>query len=184
MSFQFTCPAGHVLQAERQHAGQQSQCPICGRLMVIPPCPPPDSGVAERPAAASAGAWPPEGQGGTQGPPPSFVAKEVAVSFPAVPPNVGQAIVAGPQIYHIPCPNGHELETPADMLGQYVMCPECQAQFQLAERDSREYQRRQQIEQEARETRLERFWLNWAIALVLLVVLGLLSLLGISFLNR
>ncbi len=172
MPFQFICPVGHVLQAEWQHAGQRSQCPICGSMMIIPnPVAPPDGMTAGD-------------EGGRAGVPRETAPKIVTATPAAGVPAAVQALDAGPQLYHIPCPNGHELETPVDMLGQYVMCPACQAQFQLLVRDSREYQTQRQIEQEAEEARLERSWLNWAIALVILVLLGLAALIGLSLLNR
>ncbi len=92
-------------------------------------------------------------------------------------------VQSAPELFHIACPNGHELETPREMLDQFAMCPTCNAQFQLLEKDSVEYQRRREIEDEARAANLERSWLNWAIALVILVLLGLGGLMLMSALG-
>ncbi len=48
-------------------------------------------------------------------------------------------------LLHIPCPNGHELDVPLDMLGAWVMCPHCQAEFRPRREKSVEYQREQEI---------------------------------------
>jgi hypothetical protein len=85
--------------------------------------------------------------------------------------------VTQPDVLHIPCPNHHELETPLDMLNQYVMCPECEAEFRLREQDSIEYRQRKQVELEARERRLGRAWMNWAVMTAVFVVLGVVILL-------
>ncbi len=36
MTFQFTCPQGHLLEGDGAHAGMQSQCPMCGTMFLIP----------------------------------------------------------------------------------------------------------------------------------------------------
>jgi hypothetical protein len=58
---------------------------------------------------------------------------------------------AGPKLWHIPCPKGHELEVPEEMLGQDAMCPHCSVQFHLRERDSVEYKRQKQQELELKD---------------------------------
>ena len=50
-----------------------------------------------------------------------------------------------PNLLHIPCPNGHELETPLDMIGQRAMCPHCGVEFRLKREKSVEYLRQQEI---------------------------------------
>ena len=74
---------------------------------------------------------------------------------------------------HIPCPNGHELETPPDMLGQEVLCPHCNAQFRLRHQDSREYL----AKQEQLDLERGKFWFNWAVAAAVLIGGGLVVLL-------
>lgn len=80
------------------------------------------------------------------------------------------------ELLHIPCPNGHELETPREMLGQDVLCPYCQAQFRLREKDSVEFKRKRAAERERKERQRSRAWFNWAIVALVLVVLGILFL--------
>jgi len=82
-----------------------------------------------------------------------------------------------PDLLHIPCPECQEvLETPVEMLDQDVMCPHCQAQFQLRRSNSIEYKRKQQQKQEMRERKAGKAWFNWAIVVVVLVVIFLLIL--------
>ena len=71
---------------------------------------------------------------------------------------------------HIPCPNGHELETPFDMLGTDVMCPHCNVQFHLREKDSVEYKAKRERKAQIREEKIGKAWLNWAIAIAILPV--------------
>jgi uncharacterized Zn-finger protein len=85
--------------------------------------------------------------------------------------------VREPEVLHIPCPQcKQQLETPVEMLDQEVLCPFCQAQFQLRRRDSVEFRRRRQQELEMLDRKAGRAWLNYAIAAVVLVVLFLLFL--------
>src|SRR5437016_1101541 len=137
MSFQFQCPQGHLLEGDPSQAGQTCNCPTCGMLFIIPaplvaPVAPPvpmapgfgfpsdqsQSRFAhlEAPvAAADPAAILPPGAEQTAAPAETAVAEE--------PPPPEE-----PEILHIPCPNGHELETPVDMLDQDVLCPHCNAQ--------------------------------------------------------
>jgi hypothetical protein len=89
---------------------------------------------------------------------------------------------AEPRLLHIPCPNGHELETPDDMLGQEVLCPHCGAQFVLREQDSLESRRLREIELERRLAEQSKAWFNWAIVVSVLVVLALVGL--IVYVNK
>ena len=101
----------------------------------------------------------------------------VVASHDASPLNLAQEHpVEEERLLHIPCPNGHILETPLDMLGQEVLCPQCGAQFGLREKDSLESrERRRQIE-EAQERRAAQNWFNWAIVLGVLVRASLIGL--------
>ena len=89
---------------------------------------------------------------------------------------------AEPRLLHIPCPNGHELETPDDMIGQEVLCPHCGAQFVLREQDSLESRRVREIELERRLREQSKAWFNWAIVVAVLVVLTLVGL--IVYVNK
>jgi hypothetical protein len=83
---------------------------------------------------------------------------------------------SNPGIVHIPCPNGHELETPVEMLGQDVLCPHCGAQFHLRREDSREAHE----ERERREQRRAEAWFRWSIAAAVIVGLGLGAMIVIA----
>jgi hypothetical protein len=88
--------------------------------------------------------------------------------------------VAGPQMLHIPCPKGHELETPPEMLGEEVICPHCGTQFTLREKDSVEYKRKRREQQEKRDIRSGKNWLTWAVIIAAAVVIGLILMIAIG----
>jgi hypothetical protein len=182
MAFQFHCPQGHPLETDESFAGQPCQCPYCGMTFPIPaPTQAPRFGapafgpVAGPPGSAPSPYAPPSG---------------APAPFPGVQatpgPQIGPAPVpftqkpAEPEILHIACPNGHELETPRDMLNQDVLCPHCNVQFRLREKDSVEYKRRQQQEVERRDRKAGRMWLNYAIVAAVLVVIGIVGLILMS----
>jgi len=251
MGFQFLCPQGHLLQADQSQAGQQSQCPYCGSVFLIPqPAPPADASTmpgappfqgageptppVEQQAAAPPSFRPPEP--GPSAPPspqaPSFQPPGVETpsfpppgpAVPAFPPPETPAVAVGPPpsqpqvetpasdfpgirtepepgrgggeadvptrfeppgaaqlpIVHVVCPNGHQLETPREMLDQEALCPFCQAQFRLRLEDSVEYREEQALERARREARAGQLWLRWAIAAAVVVVLGLILLIVFS----
>jgi hypothetical protein len=105
-----------------------------------------------------------------------------AVSHPSVLPPQPPAPafkLEEPELLHIPCPQCKEmLETPVEMLDQEVLCPHCQAQFQLRRRDSVEFKRKKQQEAQIKEIKAGNTWLNLAIVAVVLVVLFLGSLIA------
>jgi len=81
---------------------------------------------------------------------------------------------------HIPCPAGHILETPREMLGRDAMCPFCSQVFRLEFQNSLEY-RHEQEHRAAREAeRVARFWLQWAIAAAMVTVGGLILLIVLA----
>jgi len=83
-------------------------------------------------------------------------------------------------LYHIRCPNGHELETPREMLGQEALCPFCRAQFVLRMEESREYMAYKAAEEARRQERLGKLWLRWAIAAAVVVVLMMVVLIVLA----
>jgi Zn finger protein HypA/HybF involved in hydrogenase expression len=188
MAFQFQCPqCANVLQAEEFQAGQQSYCPLCGAMFLIPA---PFVASASPPAPAAPYGAPGYPMG--PGPSPGFPQVGPAPAppspgFPMVGPGAGGHAgtlppkpsapafeLREPELLHIPCPQCKEmLETPIEMLDQDVLCPHCQAQFQLRRRDSVEFQRKKQQEAEIREFKAGKTWLNLAIVAVVLVVLFL-----------
>ena len=103
---------------------------------------------------------------------------------PEVADVVNPVIDAPPELLHIDCPNGHELEVPRDMLDQDALCPKCDVQFRLRETDSVEYQRKKKVEMETRERRVENAWLNWTIALGIIVVLFFVTLWAMSVMSK
>lgn len=176
MAFQFMCPHGHLLQAEQSQAGQQCECPECGVLMLIPP---PDGGElpqdpsdgstsVDTPSSPSDGAFP-----------ALHTAPDFSV-FGGVPPGQDadppEITAADPKVLHIPCPSGHVLETPEEMIGQDALCPFCNAQFRLRYDDSLERRRERELEEERRQARAARAWLNWSIAIAAVVVIGVILL--------
>ena len=190
MTFQFMCPHGHLLQGDYSQMGMPCQCPHCGITFIIPrvdvqpqhyapanpypdqyapqpsyggytdePAPQPShQEVFDHPAPA------PEPEMPAEEHPNSLVAAMEIVESP-----VAQS---DPNILHIPCPNGHTLETPPDMIGQEVLCPHCAAQFRLRNEDSVEYKHRQ----EQIMARRSEFWFKWSIAAAVVVVLGLIGM--------
>jgi hypothetical protein len=193
MPFQFQCPQGHLLEGEESQAGQPCHCPMCGMLFIIP-----------QPIAAAAPSFPSVGAPGGGAPfrfgdrfdgigggAPAAEAGQVAgpagdPSAPYVPmPDAGPAVSpmaapAEPELLHIPCPNGHELETPVEMLEQDVLCPQCNAQFRLRRKDSVEFKKKKEQEEAIKLEKAGNLWLNLAITAVVLVVLILVGLVVFS----
>src|SRR5678809_655661 len=109
MSFQFQCPQGHLLEGDPSQAGQAVNCPTCGMLFLIPA---PLAAPAEQGGAFGPSFGPPGEQASSRfahlhdAGDTSTATEEAApvVEAPAPPPE--------PELLHIPCPNGHELETP------------------------------------------------------------------------
>lgn len=173
MPYQFHCPQNHLLEAEPEQAGQQVQCPVCGTALVIPQPP------GQTPEAPPEGSPFPGGQFNappmTQAPPAGGFA---GIGAGTAPFNPGE--ITTPQLLHIPCPNGHELEVPPDMINQDVMCPHCNVQFRLRERDSKEYKRRKKEEMELKDLKAGKNWLMWAVIFAVCILAGLVALIGAS----
>ena len=143
MPFQFYCPQGHLLQGDESQMGQQSQCPLCGSMFVIP--------MLQAPAAPA------------PAPPPQPAAPEPPPK-PAPPPEPEKPKEPEvPQVVNIPCPKGHLLETPSDILGQVALCPYCNAQFELRYEDSVEYREEREAAAKKREEELNALWVKWTI---------------------
>jgi hypothetical protein len=172
------------LETDESYVGQPCQCPYCGTTFPIPappaygpPSPPPPAGYAP-PGNVPPAYNPPSG---------------APAPFPGVQPTPGGQIgpapvpftqkPAEPELLHIACPNGHELETPRDMLNQDVLCPHCNVQFRLREKDSVEYKRRREQELERRERKAGKMWLNYAIVAAVLVGIGIIGLIAMSVSN-
>lgn len=140
---------------------------MCGMLFIIPaPL------TAPLTAPMEAAPEPPQLQFETPAPPEPTEPESSAAPVVVDPESVQ------PELLHIPCPEGHELEVPRDMLGQFVACPHCQAQWTLKERDSVEWKTKRAAEQERRWERAGQAWLNWAIIIAVVVVIGLIVLIA------
>ncbi len=189
MAFQFLCPQGHLLQGEASQTGQKCKCPYCQSEFLVPApaqAPEGDPGAGSSgPAVDEApvfGRTTPSPDG--DNPPGVFPGIRVGPAGGATPidsaPQFGGASAEGQSLLHIPCPNGHILETPREMLGQDAMCPFCQAQFRLRFEDSQERRREKSDQRARREQKLGTAWMNWAIAAAVVVVLGIVVLIAIA----
>ncbi|HWB10744.1 MAG TPA: hypothetical protein VG826_16055 [Pirellulales bacterium] len=268
MPFQFYCPQGHLLEGHESQAGQQSQCPLCGTVFVmptIPGAPLPAAGVPGQPTGwpgytQPAAGYPQHpgyapgfgqpgpvyGQPGVPGYPmypgahPGYApGYPAAPGQPGVPPGYGQlpmqapeqfnpqaAAFAGhpgaaapggfpgnqepglpviktdeepatpappsepsapaaskpeeekkePRIVRIPCPQGHELQTPTDMLNQEVLCPICNTQFHLRYEDSLEFKEEQAELKRRKAEELNQAALKWSIIAAIVVVLSIVGM--------
>lgn len=255
MPFQFYCPQGHLLEGHESQMGQQSQCPICGGVFVIPIAPgmapaqagwpagyPPQApgyypppgptgppggypGYPNYPGAFQPGAYPPGvypgGYGGPMpGGPQPWAGQEPAAGQPGFPggaavmqpsgmpgpapaafpdfqiqtePAPAAAEVAAPtpaeepkpeappekqepRIVRIPCPQGHELQTPMDMVQQDVLCPICNTQFHLRYEDSIEFKEEQAELRRLKAERMNQVALKWSIGSAIAVVLGIIGM--------
>lgn len=174
--FHFQCPNGDLLQADESQVGQTCTCPLCHIRFVVPgPLAVPHESdsvfPATEPAAPEDAApdFPFADDGSEQPGSDSAAAPAGAIPF------VGDH---EPELLHIPCPNGHVLETPAEMLDQEALCPHCQTQFRLLRKDSVEYQRQQKLELQRRERRRSDAWLGIAITVVVVVAIAVLILIA------
>lgn len=175
-----------MLQGEEAHMGMPCQCPQCGAAFLIPtiarsasessvedmiaplqdemapPPPDPASAIEVEPPETAVVAAPTFDLGGLE---PGVLN-----------PDELSADDLGEEVYHIPCPNGHELETPPEMIGQRVKCPHCNAEFRLRRENSIEYHR----EQEFLERKRARFWFQLAILAACFVGAVLLLMIGMA----
>jgi hypothetical protein len=166
MAFQFLCPQGHLLEGDEAHMGMACQCPQCGTTFIIPT-------VEQKEAPAAATDWAAEERvaAPTQRPAVQDLLEELQ-------PSLASSLEAHDEsLLHIPCPNGHELDVPLDMVGQEVLCPHCYAQFRLLRRNSVEYLREQELRDRARI----QFWFKWAkvvavIAGIMLFIMFIMAL--------
>jgi hypothetical protein len=183
MTFQFLCPQGHLLQGEEAHMGMECQCPQCGMAFIIPTI----QGAGQSPAAEVISpaegpqieleplslvdqfAEPADGEApASEEPTASLDLAEIAAT------QLGSAVSDEPML-HIPCPNGHELETPLDMIGQRAQCPHCGVEFRLRREKSIEYL----FQQELIDRRRAKFWFQLAVMAASFVGFVLVVMIGI-----
>jgi ribosomal protein S27E len=270
MPFQFYCPQGHLLEGHESQMGQQSQCPMCGSVFVMPVMPGATMPAGPVPGGPAQPGWPGYGQpappgygqpgvygqqmppvypmnypggapvpnpypgypanfgapGGAMpgyGPQPGYGAQQFEQPFTAAPaapfqpPEAGvqqpttqgfpgmqtetsaepAATTAAPQqpvaapteppapppeekkeprIVRIPCPQGHELQTPMDMVNQEVLCPICGTQFHLRYEDSIEFKEEQAELRRRKAESLNYAAMKWSIVAAVVIVLGILGM--------
>jgi hypothetical protein len=196
MAFQFLCPQGHLLQADAAQMGRTINCPTCGVLFIVPTIAAPGGvqAVVPVPPAAPPAAPPPapeEEQGELANldfrkrPSRRFAHLEAELPGESTPaeqpfPDVAADTTAafdpadsGPRLVHIDCPNGHELITPMDTMGDEVLCPHCGEQFTLRYEETREYKQDRYWKEEVEQQKLGKNWLTWAVVVGVLVVIML-----------
>ncbi len=189
MTFQFLCPQGHLLQGEEAHMGMQCQCPQCGTAFIIPtiessPSPggttaDPELGLApfddadpfDQPTAAPSRQMESAPSGLENFAAGGFESHDLGSASFAADEGIGElADEVGEVLLHIPCPNGHVLDVPLDMIGARAMCPHCRAEFRLRREKSEEHLR----EQEILDAKRAQFWFKLAIIAAGVVVIVLL----------
>jgi hypothetical protein len=172
MTFQFLCPQGHLLEGDESQMGQACDCPMCGMRFLIPTVAGYQQAAAHDPFSFGGGRRP-EGN--------PFAAPEAEEEpEPEPEPEASPLESSEPRVLHIPCPNGHELETPEEMLGTEVLCPFCGEQFELRYKDSVEHKRERAMEREMKDIKTGNLWFNWAIVVAVIVLVGLVTLILMS----
>ncbi len=197
MTFQFRCPSGHLLEAEDHDVGQVVNCPVCATAMAIPPNPAgppvaaPISPTAMPPQAYTA----PPAAHQYEAPAPEAYYEETpeVEAFPDVTGDeefatdefsvdTGEESVGDSEIpdfdgeienkdeLHIPCPNGHVLAVTRDLLQEEAICPHCDAEFELVERNSIEAKQKRAEQADRRAEKAERVFLYWGIGVAVIVV--------------
>lgn len=194
MTFQFLCPQGHLLEGEESQMGQPCDCPMCGMRFIIPTIEGAQPGGGQQHGGYDQGGYEqgysdPGYGGGYQDPTGGFdpnlpqagpidpfaSAEEGGSGFEEM-GGLAEVESVEPQMLHIPCPDGHELETPPEMVGQDVLCPYCGVQFNLRYKDSVEYKRERAAELERKEQKAGKLWFQWAIIAAIVVLGGLVGM--------
>ncbi|MCE9607435.1 MAG: hypothetical protein K8U03_21320 [Planctomycetia bacterium] len=152
MPFEFYCPQGHLLEGDDEQLGTQGRCPLCGTLFMFPK----SAGVGAA-GARSRGA---SSSGGA------------AAQEPIAP----QVAVPEPRVLQVLCPRGHALETPEEMLGTEVICPQCRTQFVPTVERSVAYLRHKQRYENQKEDAKGRFWIAIAVVATAIVVVTLIGM--------
>src|SRR6185437_7497128 len=106
--------------------------------------------------------------------PPSGPAPEPEAPSASQPPPAEEK--KEPRIVRIPCPQGHELQTPMDMVNQEVLCPICATQFHLRYEDSVEFKQEQAELRRRKAEQLNTAALKWSIIAAAVVVVGILGM--------
>jgi hypothetical protein len=203
---QFYCPRGHLLECTESQIGQRSRCPKCGAELIVPEVAPaadkfggPSTGP-QRTGQPAMGRWA-TGLPATEPNVPVGPARDAdganaletdaplirrkGAQFADVTSAAVAAVAADDEerLVHIPCPAGHELETPLSMIGRDVMCPICRAEFRLHYDHSREYHTEQQQERLRREQKIGRAWMTWSLVAAALVLFGFALMIAVAMSN-
>jgi hypothetical protein len=75
----------------------------------------------------------------------------------------------------IPCPNGHILHATRDMLDEEAICPFCEEQFELKERNSLEAIEKRELLSEKRQEKQERIFLYCGIGIMVVGILSIIT---------
>jgi hypothetical protein len=75
----------------------------------------------------------------------------------------------------IPCPNGHILHATRDMLDEEAICPFCEEQFELKERNSLEAIEKREILSEKQQEKQERILLCWGIGIMAVGIVSVIT---------
>lgn len=159
MSASSACVCGY--QGPTVFEGSQPVCPICRTPVThgggrVPPPPTPSS-----PSPGSSGA----------SPRPDVDNEFDAFKTPGP---------SSPKVYRIPCPNNHILKAKESMLGQQVVCPECNEFFVLELRNSLEQRKEDARRRADREEQLAKLWLKRAIWAAVIIVLSFIVMVVLS----
>jgi hypothetical protein len=189
MSFQFLCPQGHLLEGEEAHMGMQCQCPQCGAVFIIPTVQRGadatiDEMIAPFDRSEVSETWS-TSQAVAEGPSPPLPPASPSSATPPADDDAARLdeseLIDGglskaaeqESLLHIPCPNGHELEVPLNMIGHRALCPHCRVEFRLRREKSVEFLR----QQEAIDRRRARFWFQLSIVVASFVGVVILAML-------
>ena len=208
MPFQFYCPGGHLLEGTESQMGQQCQCPICSVAFIVPTvggAPPAPAAVVPAPyvppmpsAPAASPVVPPIGLAAMNAAGPAAPELPAIVTDPAAPVADDKSKAAAREdkpakpaqeekpaedpnrIVRIPCPQGHELETPLSMVGMDALCPHCGEQFTLLYENSIEYREEQALKRQRREEQFTRRLVKWSIIGGVVILLAFIVLIVVA----
>ncbi len=203
---QFYCPQGHLLECAESQGGQRSRCPTCYVEFIVPVAT--DAAAESAPGAASTEFAPTNlaapsftfgplhdrgetDQGSVTDEGLPVVCRPAAIFAEATRDGAPDAqrgawrSEPGEQerLLHIPCPAGHELETPESMIGQDVLCPYCRAEFRLQFKDSREFRAQQEQERLRREQQIGKAWMTWSLVTAAVVICGIALMIAVATSN-
>jgi uncharacterized membrane protein YvbJ len=101
-------------------------------------------------------------------------------------PLCGHALAAAkpPQVWRIPCPNGHVSKVAEALIGRQLACPKCNEQFVARIADSLEQRQQARQRQAKHEEELAAKWLARAIWAGVIFGLLLVTLFVLSAMRR